>query len=251
LAILTLKKVSILFARILRFRVTKSRGDCNGIFYKMLIALRHHGMTREKVAGLPRRKRLAMTLVLAIVIAFMWVGVVAEQAMLTQQSISENVLRFHILANSDSSDDQALKLQVRDRVLEYVQNLEAVDLLDKRLAIFKNLKKIEQIASDVVLENGFDYEVAASLGSSQFPTKIYGDISLPTGIYEALRVEIGDAGGANWWCVVYPNICFIEHNAVLSDESKMQLQGSLGDEGYALISGKAPMRFRILEWINR
>ena len=194
--------------------------------------------------------RIMRVLIIAIVIAFAWVGAVAEQVMMEQRNIAANVLRFHVLANSDSAEDQALKLQVRDKVVEYVQNLEAVDLLDKRLAIFKNLKNIEQMASDVILENGFDYEVTAHLGKFEFPTKDYGDISLPSGIYEALRIEIGEALGANWWCVVYPNICFIGQGAILGDSAKAQLQGSLDRCEYALISGKAPLKFRILEFVN-
>jgi len=194
---------------------------------------------------------LARAFGLSLVVAFACVGVVAEQAAVAQRRLAESVLRLHVLANSDSEADQALKLAVRDRVIDFVQGLGGADLANAKQNILDNLGEIERMASGVIYENGFDYEARASLGDCVFPTKTYGDIALPSGIYEALRVEIGEAKGANWWCVVYPNICFIGQDAELKDESKEKLQGSLGNDEYALITGKAPIKFRILEWLNR
>ena len=193
------------------------------------------GMTLIKAVGV------------ALVLMFACVGVLAEQASLEQQDIANNVLRFHVLANSDSSEDQALKLEVRDAVIGYVQGLGGTDLEGTKSKILANLSNIEDVARKVVTDNGFDYDVVAKLGSCEFPTKQYGDISLPSGIYDALNIEIGAAKGHNWWCVVYPNICFVETGAVLTDEAKAQLRGVIGEDEYALISGKRPIRFRIIE----
>jgi len=195
-------------------------------------------------------KKIIKVFTIVVVLMFAAVGVLAEQANLEQQDIANNVLRFHVLANSDSSEDQALKLDVRDAVINYVQGLGGTDLEDTKAKILAHLSDIEDVARKVVMDEGFNYDVSAKLESTEFPTKQYGDISLPSGIYEALNVDIGAGAGHNWWCVIYPNICFVDTGAVLPDDSKAELQGAISGDEYALISGKRSLKFRILEWIN-
>jgi len=197
------------------------------------------------------RKKIIKALCISVVVAFACVGVIAQKAVAEQQNIADNVLRFHVLANSDSQDDQDLKLQVRDSVIEYVQSLEGQNLKDTKEKILANLANIEEVAKSVINENGYNYTVLAKLEECEFPTKDYGDISLPAGIYEALRVEIGASEGHNWWCVIYPNICFVDAGAILPDSSKQELKGALTAADYALITGKQPLKFRILEWLNK
>ena len=196
-------------------------------------------------------KKIVKIFTIVVVLMFAAVGVLAEQANLEQQDIANNVLRFHVLANSDSSEDQALKLDVRDAVISYVQGLGGTNLEDTKAQILAHLNDIEDVARKVVTDEGFDYGVSAKLESTEFPTKQYGDISLPSGIYEALNVDIGAGAGHNWWCVIYPNICFVDTGAVLNDGAKAELQGAISGDEYALISGKRPIKFRILEWLNK
>ena len=120
------------------------------------------------------------------------------------------MVRFHVLANSDSEEDQTLKLAVRDRVLqEYGDLLEACTSKEETLAALKNAQQeISETAEAEVLAQGYAYPVRVSLVREEFPFKKYGDLIFPAGVYDALRIEIGEAKGKNWWCVLYPQMCY-------------------------------------------
>ena len=136
------------------------------------------------------------------------------------------LIRLHVLANSDSSDDQILKQKVRDAILAYLEP--KITLAEKnsdaRQIIVDNKNALLEIAYKVIHENGYHYSVDLELGVFEFPIKSYGDLVLPAGQYEAVRILIGDAKGSNWWCVLYPPLCFLEESKVnsliLSDEEK-------------------------------
>lgn len=122
-----------------------------------------------------------------------------------------NLIRFHVIANSDSAADQALKLKVRDRILDDLQPIisQAVSVEQARLLVSENLQQIQAAAREEIIQNGMDYPIQAELGQFEFPAKIYGDVVLPNGSYEALRVSIGQGAGQNWWCVLFPPLCFV------------------------------------------
>lgn len=123
--------------------------------------------------------------------------------------IRENVLRLHILANSDSAQDQELKLDVRDRILETTEDLfyEADSLDDAKQSAQDHLEEIRQIAQEEVLDQGYDYPVKAEVVNMFFDTRVYEDFTLPAGHYDAVRITIGEAEGHNWWCMLYPAVC--------------------------------------------
>ena len=119
-------------------------------------------------------------------------------------------LRLHVRANSDSAIDQAVKYEVKDAIVEYLIPL-AADCTSKRAAMAmleSELDAIEEVADGVLQKNGFTYTARASLRQEEFPTRVYEDVTLEAGIYDALIVELGEGTGANWWCVVYPPLCF-------------------------------------------
>lgn len=160
----------------------------------------------------------------------------AEAARL-QQGISREVLRFHVLANSDSPKDQAVKLQVRDGVLEWLEEelteeeMGDLSLMEKKIG--QLLPQIQSLADRIVKENGMDYETRAQLGESLFPRKTYGNCTFPAGPYTALRLLLGKAEGQNWWCVLFPRLCFLDCvHAVVPEESQKQLQNVLTEEEY-------------------
>ena len=171
--------------------------------------------------------------------------------------LSTAVFRLHVIANSDSSEDQSLKLKVRDNLLEYMNSIssecktktEAIKLAEENIAIFK------QIAQKTVMENGYNYPINISIGNFYFPTKFYGDISLPSGYYDALIVEIGEAKGKNWWCVMFPSLCFIDINSgVVDDDAKENLKENLNSESYSVISSTSPelkFKFKIIEFFKQ
>lgn len=174
-----------------------------------------------------------------------------------QKSYKEHLIRFHVLANSDSPEDQALKLKVRDRIIsEMNPKFDKSKSLDETREIIKeNLKSIEKIAMEEIKKNNYGYFVKASLGDFDFPTKNYGCITMPAGNYEALRVVIGKGEGANWWCVLFPPLCFIDMKNGLTDEkTKKEMMNVLTEEEFKMIStasseGKIPikLKFKVVE----
>ena len=169
-------------------------------------------------------------------------------------NISSSVFRLHVIANSDSVEDQSLKYKVRDKILEYTNTLIDVNSISKEDIINianQNIDILKSIAQNTVYENGFNYNVNISIGNFYFPTKYYGDISLPAGYYDALRVEIGNAKGQNWWCVMFPPLCFVDvTSGIVPDDSKENLQENLPGEEYDLISSDSEeiqFKFKLVE----
>lgn len=180
--------------------------------------------------------------------AFSYVNAVSEE-------ISNSVFRLHVIANSNSVEDQELKYKVRDSLLEYMNSLcSNVSSKQEAISIAKNnIKDFEDIAQKVVLENGYDYPISVEIGQYDFPTKEYGDVSLPAGMYDALRVKIGSATGRNWWCVMFPPLCFVDvSSGVVPDSSKELLQENMSEEEYNLITDSSNnsnvnFKFKIVE----
>lgn len=173
------------------------------------------------------------------------------------EGLAEDIFRLHILANSDSEEDQALKLKVRDAVLEYMKTLTA-DISDKQAVIElskKHSDDFKKIAEQIIQENGYDYSVTIEIGNFYFPTKYYGNISLPAGNYDALKIEIGQAKGQNWWCSLFPPLCFVSvSSGVVDEEGEEYLKENLSDEEFAIVSGSSSeveFKFKIIEMINK
>lgn len=155
------------------------------------------------------------------------------------EDLSNSVFRLHVIANSDSKEDQDLKYKVRNAVLEYMNSISAnCTSKDEVITLAYNYQdEFKEIVKKVIKENGYNYDVNIRIGNFEFPTKHYGDISLPAGTYDALRIEIGEAQGQNWWCVMFPPLCFIDvTSGVVPDESKQIMKDNLNDEEYSLIS---------------
>lgn len=173
------------------------------------------------------------------------------------EDIANSVFRLHVIANSDSKEDQDLKYLVRDKVLEYMNNI-AKNCSSKEEVIqlaYEYKDEFYNIAKNVIKENGYNYDVKISIGNFEFPTKYYGDISLPAGYYDALKIEIGEAKGQNWWCVMFPPLCFVDVTAgVVPDESKQIMQDNLSEEEYDLISDKTDsgikFKFSLIEFFK-
>lgn len=155
-----------------------------------------------------------------------------------QQGIAKEVLRFHVIANSDTKEDQELKMQVKTELLEYMNGfLTSADGLEEtREAVLENLSDIQEKAGQIVAKNGSDYRVDAKVEKCEFPEKTYGNCTFPKGEYETLTVTIGDGMGHNWWCVLYPGLCFINDSySVISDEKIEELKKVLTEEEFLSI----------------
>ena len=188
-------------------------------------------------------------IVLAFIIGILCTFFITNYNETIETALADSVIRLHVIANSDRENDQKLKLKVRDAVLEKFGNeLDTYEGIDySRAEIEKNLELIENCARDVIDSSGYDYDVKASLGKSDFPTKTYGDVTLPAGTYEALKIEIGKAEGKNWWCVMFPPLCFVDGSCVeVPEQSEEYLKSSLGDDTYEMItkSDELPVAFK-------
>lgn len=164
----------------------------------------------------------------------------------TQEDLAKEVFRFHVLANSDSEEDQALKLKVKEAVISYMERElpDAEEAQETKVWAKEHVRDIETVAKRVILEEGYGYPVTAEVTECEFPDKTYGDVTFPAGRYEALRIRIGAGKGHNWWCVLYPNLCFLDCvHAVVPDEGKEELKEVLTDEEYEMIT--AGTKFKI------
>ncbi len=139
----------------------------------------------------------------------------------SEQVDNDSLIRIHVLANSNSSADQELKLYVKDEVIAYLQPLlkQSASIEESRTIIRSNLGNIRQIAQETLQQRGSEDTVSLQYGHFDFPIKYYGNFYLPSGNYEALRILIGDGQGRNWWCVLFPPLCFTDSNIEVTDHS--------------------------------
>lgn len=172
--------------------------------------------------------------------------------------LADSVLRFHVVANSDSEKDQEIKLQVRDALISYMAKQADTFSSAEAAADYaaSHIEELEQVANDALLASGSTYTASASLGLCEFPEKQYGNLTFPPGTYQALRIELGEAAGQNWWCVLYPLLCYTKEGLVsVPEESEEILQDSLSSEDYARLSGSGSddtpvIRIKLVEWIR-
>ena len=172
-----------------------------------------------------------------------------------QPSIATKILRFHILANSDSEEDQILKEEVRDTVGAYVGSLlsEASSLEASKQIVQEHLDEITEAAEERIKEEGYSYSVKSAVERVDFPVKTYGEYTFPAGEYEALEVTIGEGSGHNWWCVLYPQMCFRGSvYEVVTEEAKQDLKEVLSSEEYEDVwnGGQIKIRFRVWDTIR-
>ena len=189
-----------------------------------------------------RLKAWEVALMLALAVFFAG----GARALQTQEALAEKVVRLHVLANSDSAEDQTLKLQVRDAVLARAEEVlgETENRSDAEMVLREHLPELEHLAEQTVLANGYAYGVTAELAPTEFPTREYESFSLPAGEYLALRILIGEGAGQNWWCVVFPPLC----TAASADVAA--LSAGLSEEEVSLITEEEGyvLKFKTLEW---
>lgn len=169
---------------------------------------------------------------------------IMEPTISTAQSINEKVFRLHILANSNSSLDQTIKLKVRDFVLIEMADMFKGNSLDENIKIANdNIDNITNSINNYLLENNFNYKASVSVCREYFKTRVYDDYTLPAGVYNSLKIELGKGEGHNWWCIIFPTVCLPACSQSI-DEYLTE------DEKELINSGYTP-RFKIIEIYNR
>lgn len=204
-------------------------------------------------------KKFILTSITIIIIIFIALnsGNVATKA--SQSDIAAKLIRFHVIANSDDKIDQGLKLKIRDSVLKYVSPklVDCKSIEESRKIINSEDKNIKKIAQAVINKNGFKYTVITTLSQEYFPVKTYGNITLPQGKYEAYRIVIGNGTGQNWWCVMFPPLCFVDitKGNVSYQETKKEMKEVLSDDEYKMVDNtidnkKIIVKFKLVEFFN-
>lgn len=188
---------------------------------------------------------------MAVVFIYIWIAVLGNDPL--QPSIASKILRFHVLANSDSPSDQKVKEKVRDAVGTYLKPLleESDNIEETRTIVDAHMDQIVAISEETLKEQGYDYTVSAVITHTDFPEKTYGSYTFPKGNYEALEITIGKGDGKNWWCVLYPNMCFKGTVfAVEDNEAGEELREVLSPWEYADVfdSGDVEVRLKVLEY---
>ncbi len=172
-----------------------------------------------------------------------------------QKSIASKILRFHVLANSDEESDQDVKLLVRNAVGTYLKPYlsESNSLEETKQIVNEKMEEIINVSQQTLKDNGFDYSVSAKITTTEFPEKKYGEYTFPEGEYEALQIILGKGEGHNWWCVLYPEMCFRGSvYEIVDEEAKEELREVLTAEEYETVfnGGKYEIRFKVLEFLE-
>ena len=203
-----------------------------------------------------------LILSLVAIISIMTISISGELKKIStaSQDYKDKLIRFHVIANSDSDEDQNLKLKVRDAVINYLQPklLESESIEESESIIKKEYDELDKISKNIISENGYDYDVKVGIDYSEFPTKQYSNVVLPAGEYKALKIIIGEGKGKNWWCVMFPPLCFVdEEKGIIDKDTDDKLREVLTEEEYELISQKTSnqmnrvqVKFKIVEIIQ-
>lgn len=168
--------------------------------------------------------------------------------------LEKNLFRLHILANSDSTEDQELKLYVRNKVIDYLHQYSFNNKSELITFLNNNQLSLQKVIDDAIKEQGYSYTSSFEIENSFYPQKQYENITLPAGNYDGLKIKIGKAEGKNWWCVLFPPMCLINNSTCsLPEESEILLDNSLTAESCSVISSnssKYKFKFKIIEFIN-
>lgn len=182
----------------------------------------------------------------------------------SQETISNKLIRFHVLANSDCVQDQSLKLKVRDSVIKfmYPKLINSKSIAESKKILEENNKGILEVCQKTISENGYSYNVKTSLSKENFPIRSYGNITLPEGKYEAYKIIIGNGQGHNWWCVMFPPLCFIDitKGNLSEKQTEKQMRKTLSKDEYRLVnkdskskpsSNKIILKLKIVEILHK
>lgn len=221
---------------------------------KVLLMIREMGSLQKM------NKVIKLCLVLLISFAIILVMLASSYSGEVNKGLSDSLIRLHVIANSDSPEDQALKLEVRDAVIAYMKDIlkDSKNVEHSSLIINSNIDKIKSVALDEIKRHGEIYKIDAAFGKYPFPTKVYGDVALPAGSYTALKVVIGKGEGANWWCVLFPPLCFVDAtHGTVPDAVKDDLKSALTEEEYNLITSvdsddeiPIKVKFKVVEFFE-
>ena len=194
-------------------------------------------------------KLIKMWVCCLLAASLVWFGTVLAD----RQTLDENVIRFHVVANSDSEADQAVKLQIRDGVIAYLQPIlaELPSAAEVKVWLEGHLEDVKAVADGILAENGFADTASVTVRKEAFETRAYDTFTMPAGVYDALRITVGEGKGQNWWCVVFPQLCL----PAVSDDMEAEAAGAgFSDSLTGALEGEYQVRFFVLDclgWLEK
>lgn len=195
-------------------------------------------------------KKLILILSLFIITVIYVIHPLAEELMLDKEGYKDEIIRFHIRANSDKEEDQELKLKIRDEILKKMGDKfkDTATLDESREIIISSMEEMKEITEGVIAKEGEDYSVDVTLGQDNFPTRKYGNLVFPAGDYETLLITLGEGSGQNWWCVMFPPLCFVDitHSVAYNLEKKLEEPEEVEEEQQP----KLKLKWKIVELIK-
>lgn len=199
-------------------------------------------------------KYIVLPICIALVLTFGVAFTTSQYSNKVSGDIADSLLRLHIRANSNKEYDQNLKIKIRDRLLyEFEEELRNANSKTELIEFIEtSYDDIIEVCEDVIKQEGYNYDVRAKIDETYIETRKYGNVYLPAGIYDALVIEIGTGEGDNWWCVLFPPLCYLESTTVITNKDKQILESNLTDEEYDIITGgnetDIQFKFKILEF---
>lgn len=197
--------------------------------------------------------RLFRTAVLAVLFIVACNLALQKEVHARQQELAGQLIRFHVRANSDLANDQALKMKVKETVVSYMEELlkDSTDVQESEQRINAHMQDILMLAMNTIHEQGYEYDLSGYLVEEYFPLRVYGNIALPPGRYKAFRIDIGEAKGKNWWCVLYPPLCFVDiTHGELSEENQKELEALMVEEDFLPLE-TCELEFKYLKFLNK
>lgn len=223
------------------------------------------------VSDIKTKKRTLLSAILSFIVAFVFTFCLISGAYLWSKEplpflaadtgvyraqLADDILRLHVIANSDSKKDQEVKLKVKDHIVSYIRTAlpKTSSKQETIQVISSHNKELKEEAEKILKRNGFNYEAQIVIGPAMFPVKSYGDITLPAGNYDALRIILGKGEGKNWWCILFPSLCYVDETyQIVPEESKEELRQIMTEEEYeSILTQKEPeveVRFGLWDWL--
>lgn len=202
------------------------------------------------------KKYAWLSLTCLLIAMLLSLGQVQKKREALADRLAPSMLRFHILANSDSETDQAVKLEVRSLVLDYMQSHLEPDAGKESTVDYLSAHRadVERLADDYLKERGFHYRASLELTNCYFPSRVYDNLVFPCGYYDAARIILGSGSGHNWWCVLYPRLCFVDAAcSEVPDKTRRQLEEMLNQGDYLALQDNRPeiqIRFKFFPFLN-
>ncbi len=201
-----------------------------------------------------KKRFVLITIVMSLICTWVQAHFQQNTVETVQKELSEEVLRFHVRANSNREEDQKIKMEIKQAVVGYLQPFlaQAANMEEARILVENHFPKMKSMIHEILNQEGYSYGFHVEIKKEHFPRKTYGDCTFPEGIYEAVIISLGSGQGNNWWCMIYPGLCFLDETyGIVTEEKKKELEGVLTEGTYEWVTDPEHIRIKFrIDWLN-